>query len=117
MGKEITKAMRDTSASHNFISPEEAKRLGIKASDGRGLLKSVNSTTKPIQGIVHGVKVSIGYLDKEVGLLHHPHGRLPNYPGDGLFNQAKAFPMSFTNGLCIMEGDKACMVPMRRSTK
>ncbi|KAL9440885.1 hypothetical protein AB3S75_019543 [Citrus x aurantiifolia] len=38
----------DTGAMHNFISEDEAKRLGLKVTKEKGTIKAVNSPAKPI---------------------------------------------------------------------
>ncbi|GMP28595.1 hypothetical protein CsSME_00004067 [Camellia sinensis var. sinensis] len=47
----VTQAIVDTGASHNFINVEEAKRLGLKLDKGQGLMKTVNTKAKPIDGM------------------------------------------------------------------
>ena len=54
-----SKAMLDTEASYNFISMEEAKRLGLKLTSKDETLKVVNSTAKLIAGIAKGVPTTL----------------------------------------------------------
>ncbi|KAK3212389.1 hypothetical protein Dsin_017095 [Dipteronia sinensis] len=49
-GKAV-RAMLDTGATHNFVSLDEAKKLGLKAISRGGTIKAVNSPAKPIAGI------------------------------------------------------------------
>ncbi|CAL2233760.1 unnamed protein product [Prunus armeniaca] len=54
-----TRCLMDTGASHNFMSVQEAKRLGCQVSKEAGSMKTVNSTAKPINGVARGVKLHI----------------------------------------------------------
>ncbi|CAL2272473.1 unnamed protein product [Prunus armeniaca] len=54
-----TRCLVDTSASHNFISVQEAKRLGCRVSKEAGSMKTVNSTAKPIDGVARGVELHV----------------------------------------------------------
>lgn len=49
--EKTTNAMADTGASHNFISIEEARWLGLQTIGGEGSIKAVNSTARPIHGV------------------------------------------------------------------
>ncbi|KAI5328460.1 hypothetical protein L3X38_027857 [Prunus dulcis] len=49
-----TRCLVDTGASHNFMSVQEAKRLGCRVSKEAGSMKTVNSTAKPIDGVARG---------------------------------------------------------------
>ncbi|CAM8925756.1 unnamed protein product [Rhodiola kirilowii] len=55
-----TLAMLDTGATLNFLSIEEAARLGVKGTGGKGSVKTVNSPPKPILGVVRGVETRVG---------------------------------------------------------
>ncbi|XP_059670880.1 uncharacterized protein LOC132316418 [Cornus florida] len=65
-----TRALVDTGASHNFVSIDEARRLGLQYSKEGGSMKAVNSAAKTIHGMAHGVKACIGewggYMDLSV---------------------------------------------------
>ena len=50
----------DTGATHNFMKYAEAVRLGLKVKKGIGYLKTVNATIKPLDGVIRGVKMSLG---------------------------------------------------------
>ena len=52
--------MLDTGATHNFVSVDEAKRLGLKATKEGGTMKAVNSPAKPIARIAQGVHITLG---------------------------------------------------------
>ncbi|KAL4318521.1 hypothetical protein GQ457_18G008050 [Hibiscus cannabinus] len=55
-----TRAMLDTSASHNFVSIDEADRLGLKATGAKGAVKAINSVARPIHGVAQEVKTIVG---------------------------------------------------------
>ena len=54
------RALLDTGVTHNFVSVDEAKRLGLKATQEEGTMKAVNSLAKPITGIAQGVHIILG---------------------------------------------------------
>ena len=47
MNGKAPKVLVDTSATHNFVPEDEAKRLELQASKEGGFLKTVNSAAKP----------------------------------------------------------------------
>ncbi|XP_074339849.1 uncharacterized protein LOC141677709 [Apium graveolens] len=53
-------SMIDTGATHNFITLEEAKRVGLKISNGSGWFKTVNAKAKPLEGVALGVELQLG---------------------------------------------------------
>ncbi|EEF33164.1 conserved hypothetical protein [Ricinus communis] len=53
-GKHVNE-MLDTSASHNFIDAQEAKRLNLKIFKENSKIKVVNSEEKPSIGVARGV--------------------------------------------------------------
>ncbi|CAL8167716.1 unnamed protein product [Prunus armeniaca] len=54
-----TRCLVDIGASHNFMSVQEAKKLGCRVSKKIGSMKMVSSTAKPIDGVAHGVELHI----------------------------------------------------------
>lgn len=52
--------MVDTGATHNFISGEEAKRLGLQLAKDTSKMKAVNSEARPIHGVAKDVELRIG---------------------------------------------------------
>ncbi|KAK8640681.1 hypothetical protein V6N13_008433 [Hibiscus sabdariffa] len=111
-----TRAMVDTGASHNFISPEEATRLGVKVTGGKGSIKAVNSATKPIHGIAQKVKTDIGTWSDHLNFSIVPMDDYKLILGIEFLDQVKAIPMPFVNAISITEGNQACVVPMIRGT-
>ncbi|KAK8640488.1 hypothetical protein V6N13_008241 [Hibiscus sabdariffa] len=112
-----TRAMVDTGASHNFISPEEATRLGVKVTGGKGSIKAVNSAAKPIHGITQKVKTDIGTWSGHLNFSIVPMDDYKLILGIKFLDQVKAIPMPFVNAISITEGNQACVVPMIRGTK
>ncbi|KAK8635294.1 hypothetical protein V6N13_023170 [Hibiscus sabdariffa] len=112
-----TRAMVDTGASHNFISPEEATRLGVKVTGGKGSIKAVNSAAKPIHGIAQKVKTDIGTWSGHLNFSIVPMDDYKLILGIEFLDQVKAIPMPFVNAISITEGNQACVVPMIRGTK
>ena len=110
-------ALVDTEASHNFISKEEAKRVGLKVFQGDGSIKAVNTTTKPVEGVAQGVKLQLGgwsgVMDFTIVMMDDHTIDL----GMEFMDKVKAFPIPGFNVMCIVEGESACMIPLKREAK
>ncbi|XP_059663382.1 uncharacterized protein LOC132309045 [Cornus florida] len=112
-----TRALVDTGASHNFVSLDEAKRLGLKYSKEGGSMKAVNSAAKAIHGMAHGVQACIGEWGGHIDLSVVPMDDFKLVLGFEFLDKVRAFPIPFANTMCIMEGNTACMVPVERGAK
>ncbi|KAH9610423.1 hypothetical protein KSS87_020161 [Heliosperma pusillum] len=55
-----TKSLFDCGATHNFVTKEEATRLGLKYHKEGGSMKAVNSSSMPIHGVVRKVPLRLG---------------------------------------------------------
>ena len=108
------RALLDMRATHNFVSVDEAKHLGLKATKKGGTIKAVNSPAKPIVGIAQGVHIMLriwsGKLD--LSIVHMDDFKM--VLGIEFFDQVHAFPLPAINSLSILDGSKACMVPTER---
>ncbi|KAK8590801.1 hypothetical protein V6N13_057692 [Hibiscus sabdariffa] len=112
-----TRAMLDTGASHNFVSIDEADRLGLKATRAKGAVKAINSAARPIHGVAQEVKTIVGTWSGRMNYTIVPMEDFKVILGLEFFNQAKAIPMPFANAMTITEGKQACVVPTVRATK
>ncbi|KAK2970448.1 hypothetical protein RJ640_015544 [Escallonia rubra] len=104
--------MVDTGATHNFITMEEAKRLGLNVVDGGGWLKPVNAEAKPLQGMVRRVEICLG---KWKGFVDFSVARMDDFKvvlGLDFLRQVNALVSPYNNAVCIMERGTACVVPM-----
>lgn len=63
-GKVAKNVMSHTSATHNFISKDEAKILGLKLQKDVGRMKAVNSEVLPKTRVANLVQVKTGNLDR-----------------------------------------------------
>ncbi|KAL4339236.1 hypothetical protein GQ457_08G033370 [Hibiscus cannabinus] len=106
-----TRAMLDTGASHNFVSIDEADRLGLKATGAKGAVKAINSAARPIHGVAQEVKTIVGTWSGRMNYTIVPMDDFKVILGLEFFNQAKAIPMPFANAMSITEGKQACVVP------
>ncbi|KAH9727005.1 hypothetical protein KPL70_008489 [Citrus sinensis] len=105
------RALIDTGATHNFVSVDEAKRLGLKATKEGGTMKDVNSPAKPIAGIAQGVHITLGTWSGKLDFSIVPMDDFKMVLNMEFFDQVHAFPLPATNSLSILDGSKACMVP------
>ncbi|GKD44332.1 putative retrotransposon gag domain, aspartic peptidase domain protein, partial [Tanacetum coccineum] len=69
MSEAWVRALVDSGMTHNFIADNEAKRLGISATKGRGTIKVVNSEAKPINGVSKDIRANIGEWEGTIDLL------------------------------------------------
>ncbi|GJR30116.1 putative retrotransposon gag domain, aspartic peptidase domain protein [Tanacetum coccineum] len=63
-----TRALVNTGATHNFISVDEAKILGLETMKDIGWIKVVNGDAKLISCVAQGVKTKIGEWEGELDL-------------------------------------------------
>ncbi|KAI5328758.1 hypothetical protein L3X38_028155 [Prunus dulcis] len=110
-----TRCLVDTGASHNFMSVQEAKRLGCRVSKEPGSMKTVNSTAKPIDGVARGVELHIATWK---GVADFSVISMDDYDvvlGMEFMDKVKAFPIPFHNTMCItQDGTMPCIVPVVR---
>ena len=112
-----TCAMVDTGATHNFVSTEEAKKLGLKVSKETGWLKTVNSQARPIHGVARGVEMHIGTWKGTIDLSVVPMDDFQVVLGMDFLRKVNAIAMPSISMICIMEDRASCMVPTIPKTK
>ena len=111
------KALVDTGATHNFITPDEARRLGLRITTQEGSIKAAAGDPKPIEGAAWGVKVKIGTW---TGKLHFSVVPLDDYDiilGMDFFRKAKACPVTFLNTMYIIKGDQVHTATLEPDTR
>ncbi|KAL9255314.1 RNA-directed DNA polymerase-like protein [Drosera capensis] len=114
IGPYTTRALVDTWATHNFVSLEEARRLGLRFDNEKGMLKTVNSEAKPIHGVAHDVRLCIGQWEGTIDLSVVSMDDHPLVLGMEFLDKIKAFPIPFANAMCIAKEDGAYMIPVVR---
>ncbi|GKC00386.1 gag-aspartyl protease domain-containing protein [Tanacetum coccineum] len=111
------RALVDSSATHNFVAVDEAKRLGINTTKGSGTIKAVNSEAKPIHGVAKDVRAKIGEWEGTIDLSVVPMDDFKVVLGLEFLDKVRGFPMPFANSLCILVGGKTCKVSTERDAK
>ncbi|KAK2978469.1 hypothetical protein RJ640_003223 [Escallonia rubra] len=104
--------MVDTGATHNFMTMDEAERIGLNVVDGGGWLKPVNAEAKPLQGMVRMVEICLG---KWKGFVDFSVARMDDFKvvlGLDFLRQVNALVSPYNNAMCIMERGAACVVPL-----
>ncbi|KAK2967773.1 hypothetical protein RJ640_022295 [Escallonia rubra] len=99
-------------ATHNFITMEEAERLGLNVVDGGGWLKPVNAKAKPLQGTVRRVKMCLGKWKGFVNFSVAPIDDFKVVLGLDFLRQVNALVSPYNNAVCIIERGMTCVVPM-----
>ncbi|TXG60985.1 hypothetical protein EZV62_012348 [Acer yangbiense] len=115
-GKAV-RAMLDTKETHNFIFVDEAKKLGLKAISGGGIIKVVNSPAKPIASIAKAIPVCLGTWSGKLDFSIVPMDDFQVVLGMKFFDRVYAFPFPSGNSFSILDGSKTCMVPTERMAK
>ncbi|KAK2974853.1 hypothetical protein RJ640_027904 [Escallonia rubra] len=111
-----TQVMVDWGATHNFVTVEEAKRLGPKVVGGGGWLKSVNTNAKPLQGAARQVEMCLGTCRGLVDFSVAPMDDFKVVIGLDFLRQVNALVSPYNNAVHIMEKGASCVVPMSVGT-
>ncbi|XP_074271455.1 uncharacterized protein LOC141595390 [Silene latifolia] len=101
--------MIDTGDSHNFVTPDKAKRLGMKLNREGGSIKAVNSSDKPIQGVAREVAIK---LDDWTGKLDFTSVPMDDFKIVLEMDFLKRTPTFLVprNGSLMMVGSKPCLM-------
>ncbi|XP_070671984.1 uncharacterized protein [Malus domestica] len=117
-GDKTTRVLVDTGATHNFMTSEEATRLGLRVTKEPGSVKTVNSAATPIVGVARNVRVDIGTWK---GKIDFTVVKIDDYGvviGLEFMDKVRAFPIPFYNIFCILaDGRQPCLVPLERQAK
>ncbi|CAN6705190.1 unnamed protein product [Malus baccata var. baccata] len=117
-GDKTTRVLVDTGVTHNFMTSEEATRLGLRVTKEPGSMKTVNSTATPIVGVARNVQVDIGTWK---GNINFTVVKMDDYGvviGLEFMDKVRAFPIPFYNILCILaDGRQPCLVPLEMQAK
>ncbi|KAE8699155.1 hypothetical protein F3Y22_tig00110584pilonHSYRG00049 [Hibiscus syriacus] len=105
-----TRAMVDTGATHNFVSKNEANRLGLKYTESKVWLKTVNAQATPLYGVARGVELCLGTWKGRVNFSVIPMDDFKVILGLDFLRQVTAFPMPSFSSVCILEKGSPCMI-------
>ncbi|CAN6477302.1 unnamed protein product [Victoria cruziana] len=111
-----TAAMVDTGTTHNFVSVEEAKRLGLTLEKRELRMKAVNSGAKPISGVAWDVALKI---ENWLGKANFSVAPTDNYKmilGMDLMCKAKIVPMPHLGTIASLD-EKAPYMILAQSVK
>ncbi|XP_021837969.1 DNA damage-inducible protein 1-like [Spinacia oleracea] len=103
------RAMVDTGASHNFVTEEEARRLGLVLKKGGGSMKSVNSKSKPILGVAEKVEAKLGDYEGKMNFTAVKMDDFNLVLGLEFLRSSKAVVMPHLNSL-LVAGGQTCLV-------
>ncbi|XP_054808626.1 uncharacterized protein LOC129310728 [Prosopis cineraria] len=106
--------MCNTGATHNFITLEKAKRIGLKVVQEGGSLKAANSPSKQLYGIAQGVELCLGSWSGKIDFSVAPIDDFKVVLALKFFRQVNDYPMPYYNLLCILEKENPCFVLARR---
>ncbi|ERN13245.1 hypothetical protein AMTR_s00040p00232750 [Amborella trichopoda] len=117
INRKAAKAMIDMGATHNFVSKDEAKRLGLWFAEETGWVKAVNSRAKPIHDTACGVDICTSQWRGKIDLSIVPMDDYQVVLGMDFLCWVRVVPMPFVNMVCILEEGAPCMVPMLQGIK
>ena len=108
-GKPMKSVMIDTSATHNFVSKVEAKRLELKLEKDVGRIKVVNLKALATIGLVKQVRVKIGTWEGTTDLIAVRMDDFDVIWGMEFLAEKGTIPIPSTGSLLIMD-EKPTMV-------
>ncbi|KAE8662634.1 cytochrome P450 78A7-like [Hibiscus syriacus] len=117
INEKSTRAMVDTGATHNFVSKDEANRLGLKYTGSTGWLKTVNTQAVPLHGVARGVELRLGTWKGQVNFSVIPMDDFKVVLGLDFLRQVTAIPMPSFSSVCILEKGSPCMIPTVEAPK
>ncbi|XP_074297867.1 uncharacterized protein LOC141628659 [Silene latifolia] len=109
INKISTRAMIDMGASHNFVTPDEAKRLGMKLNREGGSMKAVNSNAKPIQSVAKDVAIKMSEWSAKLDFTSVAMDDLIIVLGIDFIKRTPTF-LAPHNGSLMMVGSNPCLV-------
>nr|XP_028950692.1 uncharacterized protein LOC114821710 [Malus domestica] len=116
-GDKTTRVLVDTGATHNFMTSEEATRLGLRVTKEPGSVKTVNSAATPIVGVARNVQVDIGAWKGEIDFTIVKMDDYGVVIGLEFMDKVRAFPIPFYNIFCILaDGRQPCLVPLEKAS-
>ncbi|KAI3470592.1 hypothetical protein Pfo_027255 [Paulownia fortunei] len=96
---------------HNFITEEEANRLGLRWSRGEGWLKTVNAKAQSLNGIVKNVELCLDTWKGQVDFSVAPMDDFKVVLGMDFLRKVTAILITSFNSVCILEKGAPCMIP------
>ncbi|KAL6143999.1 hypothetical protein ACLB2K_054694 [Fragaria x ananassa] len=96
------RALVDCGATHNFMTSEEARKLGVRVTKESGSVKAVNTAAIPIVGVVRDVEVRIGAWKGRVDFTVVKMDDYGMVIGLEFMDKVQAFPIPFHNIFCIV---------------
>ncbi|KAL9686597.1 hypothetical protein QQ045_030990 [Rhodiola kirilowii] len=85
--------------------------IALGGSNGGGSIKTVNSPAIPIHAIARGVESHVGTWEGKLDFTIVPMDDCKVILGLEFHNQVKVFSVTFNNTMCILYGNKPCVVP------
>ncbi|CAN6554607.1 unnamed protein product [Malus baccata var. baccata] len=117
-GDKTMRVLVDTGATYNFMTSEEATRLGLRVTKEPGSVKTVNFAATPIVGVARNVQVDIGTWKGEIDFTVVKMDDYGVVIGLEFMDKVRAFPIPFYNIFCILaDGRQPCLVPLERQAK
>ncbi|XP_074313825.1 uncharacterized protein LOC141649021 [Silene latifolia] len=104
-----TRATIDTGASQNFVTPDEAKQLGMEINREGGRMIVVNSSAKPIQGVAKDVVIKMGEWSGKLDFISVPMDDFKIVLGMDFLKRTPTF-LEPHNGCLMMVGSNPCLV-------
>ncbi|CAN6470645.1 unnamed protein product [Victoria cruziana] len=112
-----TTAMVDTGATHNFISVEEAKHLGLTLEKGELHMNAVNSEAKPICGVARDVDVKIENWSGNANFSVAPIDDYKMILGMDLMYKTKMVPMPHLRTIASLDEKAPYMIAIQFQEK